>query len=248
MYDYGSTVGHFPIDTHNTCGCPENVDTGIGPDCVSCCELPEPSEEIEEDGSAWYLSGLDLIEELEACGLSPYENFNLQEMCWPDEYCEYIDCIADTPMIAPNAEYILDVDPTSSYLDVHISGSTLQRTELGGGGSMTPGPARFVSALAWAHDDMVIDGKDFTDWYFWFDVPIQISIVNGQYTVPSSSSAVFKGQGGVDNDKVRISFTQPTSSSGEVDLQSGTWFIDYTHTISGQSSVTLHIEGAVVGN
>lgn len=152
------------------------------------------------------------------------------------------ECESDDKVNAYGADYLFDIDPSYSYIELHGFNDT-ELVSVTGSGAIGSGPARFLSAVMWA-DAGTLGTHAFSDWMFVLGSPVLFNVSSGAITLPAANEPEFFGRGLDGTALEAFQFHASEDAVGYMNLNNGTWYLDYIET-SGSSSVELHLEGVV---
>jgi hypothetical protein len=225
----------------DTCGCRMAMEFEL-PDPDSCCDYTDPEGDFEarRDQVAEALEDYCAFEEsvtldVTTNGHGPLPDTSGASWEIAEEECDI--------HVAVNADYVLDIDPSLSYITLD-NGSTSVSSAMTGSGTAATGPARFLLAVAWA-EDATLGTTDYTDWRFGLDAPMQLDMASGSFTIDASGAPLMYGRGDEDGTDHRAEIGMDDDAAGVIHIPTMTWHLDYTETGMGGQSLTIHLKGAI---
>ncbi|MEQ1568344.1 MAG: hypothetical protein ABMA64_22085 [Myxococcota bacterium] len=229
------------------------LETDSDPDCacvgMSLWDLGLAVGEVLEDEccvdpNSTYLQQFGSITSvLDACEQDIAYNIFLDD-CTPAEPASWEVCDPwDVFPVAPGAGFVLNVDPTNSYLHLASAlGSETVAVRGGGSARSGPGPDRFLTATV-AADDGVLGPAAFTDWLWWMDGPLLMDVTSGTITVPMDETVPFEGTGWVGSTRMLGSVQMGDDAYGTINPVAHTWALDFTQVSDG-FNVQVHLTGS----
>ena len=96
-------------------------------------------------------------------------------------------------------------------------------------------------------EDFVFDGDVFVDNYVVLNVPIQLAPNSTNYAVPTNQFFDLALVGVKNGSEYQVQFGPEVSSGGIYDAPGGFWTYDYQQTMQSGTTITIHMEGDLVG-
>lgn len=228
------------VECTNECGSCLLVEQSPGTgDLVPVDELDLAYDDCCRCDAAY--NGLDdVIDALDACG----DTGRRYENCPPLEWIpmEEGECEGDTFFHAPDADYVLHVDPLVSFLSLSVLGE-LETVAVSGGGSLTLTDTESLTATLWVEDG-TLGGLALEGWMFWGTLPLDYNAESGTFLVPPEEAPFLPGRGELAGVRSIVELGMSSSATGFLAPASSLWTCDYTETLAGQS-VHLHVEGTL---